>query len=421
MSNNKKIAVLVVAAALLGGVIGSLIQSPAANAGLSDLLKSFLEGLNVPPVPVLENAGGDLAAEEKPAYVPAVDYEEKIMNAAEKSEPAVVAIVVSKDVPVVENCPYDPFGDLPEEFRQYFGGDSGFTRPCQKGTARRDVGGGSGFIIESDGMIVTNKHVVTDTKASYTVFTNDGKKHAAKVLARDPILDFAVLKIEASGLDVLPLGDSDSIRLGQSVIAIGNSLGEFRNTVSVGVVSGLRRNVTAEGGGNIETIEGVIQTDAAINPGNSGGPLLNLKGEVVGINTAMATGAQNIGFAIPINQVKRAIKSIKDNGKIVVPYMGVRYLMITEERAEKEKLQVKEGALVRGNGDEPPIMTDSPAAKAGLKAGDIIMEVNGEKITFAKSLSSVIQKYSVGDAVNLTVLRGGEALEFGITLEERKF
>jgi S1-C subfamily serine protease len=184
----------------------------------------------------------------------------------------------------------------------------------------------------------------------------------------------------------------------------------------------LRRNVTASGGAgeSSETIEGVIQTDAAINPGNSGGPLLNLRGEVIGINTAIATNAENVGFAIPINQVKRAITSIKQTGKILTPYMGVRYVKITEDIAKKEKLDVTSGALLRGNEDGPAVLKSSPAAKAGLQAEDIILEVNGDKVGDASSLGSLIQKYAVNDTITLKILRGKETKEIKVTLEERK-
>lgn len=242
-------------------------------------------------------------------YIP-IGNEAQIINTVKITSPAVVAITISKNVPIIEQCPYNPFSNLPPEFQQFFGHDIQFYQPCQKGTKLQEVGGGSGFIISSDGLILTNKHVVSDTAAEYTVFTNDGKKYPAKVLARDSSIDIAVMKIDAINLSKVKLGNSDSIQVGQAVIAIGNALGEFRNTVSVGIVSGLSRDITASGGGLSESITGVIQTDASINPGNSGGPLLNLRGEVIGVNTAMVQGAQNIGFSIPINQVKEIISNV---------------------------------------------------------------------------------------------------------------
>ena len=199
--------------------------------------------------------------------------------------------------------------DFFQFYAGFFGQNFQFSQPCQKVTKLQEVGGGSGFIISANGLILTNRHVVADTAADYTIFTNDGKKYSAKVLARDPNIDIAVIKISASNLPTIKLGDSDSVQVGQTAIAIGNALGEFRNTVNVGIVSGLSRKITASGGGLTETIYNVIQTDASINHGNSGGPLLNLRGEVMGINTAIAQNAQSIGFAIPINQIKEIISN----------------------------------------------------------------------------------------------------------------
>ncbi|MCX6702522.1 MAG: trypsin-like peptidase domain-containing protein [Candidatus Wolfebacteria bacterium] len=352
-------------------------------------------------------------------YVPTVDYEQAIINSVEKASPAVVAITISKNVPIIEQCPYDPFAGLPREYKQFFGQDYQFSQPCQKGTQLQEVGGGSGFIISSDGLIVTNKHVVSDVAAKYTVLTNDGKKYNAEVVARDPSGDVAVVKISASNLPVLELGDSAGLKLGQTVIGIGNALGEFRNTVSVGVVSGLARNITASGGGVSENIGGLIQTDAAINPGNSGGPLLNLKGEVIGIDTAMVSGAENIGFAIPINQVKRAIDSVRKTGKIITPYLGVRYTMIDDALAADKKLGVSEGALIEKSDSGAGVVKDSPAMKAGIKEGDIVEEVGGEKVTQANPLSLILQKYVVGDVIVLKILRNGKELSLNVTLEER--
>lgn len=373
------------------------------------------------PTEILKNISLPKEVSPVPLYKPVIDYEQAVMAAVEKASPAVVSVIVSKDLPVIEQCPYNPFSDLPEEFQQFFGQQFEFYQPCEKGTKRQEIGGGSGFIISADGLIITNKHVVSDTKASYTVLTNDGKKFEAEILARHPALDLAIIKINPSSgaLPVVSLGDSETIKLGQTVIAIGNALGEFRNTVSVGVISGLARTITAQGGGIIETIEGSIQTDAAINQGNSGGPLLNLKGEVIGINTAMVIGAQNIGFAIPINQVKKAVESVKQSGKIIIPFLGVRYLTLNPELAKKENLPVENGAWVWGNEDGPAVIPGSPAAKAGLQAKDIIIEFNGEKIDQNHSLGYLIQKYDVGDTVTLKILRSGKEITLQATLEER--
>lgn len=403
-----------VVSVLVLGIAGFFVTSPMARANVFEDILNFLKK----PIatPEMDNA----PAEEAPLYKPAIDYEEAVVAAIDKAAPSVVSIVISKDLPVIEQCPYDPFADLPPEFRQFFGGGFQFSQPCQKGTQKQEVGGGSGFIVSEDGLILTNKHVVADTKAEYTVLTNDGEKYDAKVLARDPVQDIAIIKISASGLTAAKLGDSDSIKLGQTAIVIGNALGEFRNTVSVGVISGLSRTITASGEGfGTETIQGVIQTDAAINPGNSGGPLLNLKGEVIGVNTAVVSGAENIGFAIPINQAKRDINSVKLTGSIKVPYIGVRYLIITEDIAKKQNLPVQDGALIQRIENGPGVVPNSPAEKAGLKTDDIILEIDGRKIDKDTTLGSLIGRYSIGDIITLKVLRGKDTITVKITLEER--
>ena len=334
---------------------------------------------------------------------------------AKEVSPAVVSIIITKDLPVFEQYYISPFND-------FFGEPFNFKIPQykQKGTEKKEVGGGTGFIVSKDGIIVTNKHVVLDKDADYTVLTNDGRKFAAKVLARDPVQDLAVIKIKGENLPVVKLGNSSSLRLGQTVIAIGNALGEFRNTISVGVVSGLGRKITASGGGLLETLEDVIQTDAAINKGNSGGPLLNLKGEVIGINTAIVASAQNIGFAIPVNKAKRDIEQVKKQGKIVYPFLGVRYVLVDEKVKEKKELPVGYGALVvRGSKGEEAVSSGSAAEKAGLKEGDVILELNGKKITPENSLAEIIAKYSPGDEVRLKILRDGKEKILRAVLGER--
>ncbi len=429
MNIDKRIIILLVAAALVGGVSGSLTRGIPAQANiLENLYNQYLRPLIQPPV----SSSGTTSStnlitpeiksqlkETKEPYSPTVDYEQAVVKAVENASPAVISIIISKDLPVIEQCPYNPFSDLPPDLQQLFGQQFEFSQPCQKGTKKQEVGGGSGFIISSDGLIVTNKHVIFDEKAEYTVLTNEGKKYNAKVLARDPGKDLAIIKISASNLPIVHLGDSSSLKLGQTAIAIGNALGEFRNTVSVGVISGLARSIVASGGGLSEKIEGLIQTDAAINQGNSGGPLLNLKGEVVGINVAMVSGAQNIGFAIPINQVKKAIESVQRSGRIINPYLGVRYILVTPELAQKERLTFDYGALVRGNEAGPAVIGDSPAQKAGLQTEDVILELNGEKITPETPLTQLIQKYNVGDAVALKILRSGKEMTISVKLEER--
>lgn len=348
--------------------------------------------------------------------------DELVVSVVKRASPAVVSIVASKDVPVVEQYFVDPFGNDPF-FQQFF---KDFPAPQvpqyrQKGTTKQQVSAGTGFVVSSDGMIVTNKHVVADTAAEYTVFLNDGSKYSAKVLARDPVDDLAFVKIEKSGLPTVALGNSSAIDVGQSVIAIGNALGEFSNTVSVGIVSGLKRSITASGGDiGTENLTDLVQTDAAINPGNSGGPLLNLRAEAIGINTAMASGAENIGFAIGINKVKRDIASLKQSGKIVYPFLGVRYAMITPEFAKEKKLAVDHGALVTGSDKNPAVVKNSPADKSGIQSGDIITALNGEALDKDHILSDLVGKYGVGDEITLRINRNGSDREVKVTLEERK-
>jgi len=363
-------------------------------------------------------------------YLPQTSQEEAIIKVVNENSPAVVSIVITKDVPIIEEYYYNPF----QEFEQFFGQPFEFQIPQyrQKGTEKKEVGGGTGFIISEDGMILTNRHVVLDTAADYTVLTNDGRKFPAKVLARDPVQDLAVIKIEQEKIvdkegklnlknfSTVKLGDSDKLQIGQTVITIGNVLGEFRNSVSVGVISGLGRTITASGGGLVETLEDVIQTDAAINQGNSGGPLLNLKGEVMGINTAMVLEAQSIGFAIPINKAKKDIEQVKTSGKISYPFLGVRYVLINEKIQKENNLPVDYGAWVqKGAGGEAAISPGSEAEKAGLKEGDIILEFNDEKITTENTLAKIIMKYNPGEKVTLKILREGKEKIFEVTLGER--
>ena len=221
--------------------------------------------------------------------------------------PAVVSIVVSKDVPKLEIEYINPFGNDP------FFRDFGVRIPVyrQKGVTEQKVGAGTGFLIRSDGYIITNRHVVSDVQAKYTVLLSSGEQKAAEVVYRDPQYDIAILRIAGKGYPYVRLGDSDKLKLGQTVFAIGNALGEYNNSVSVGIISGLNRTIEASDGRQIEKITGVIQTDAAINPGNSGGPLVDLSGKVIGVNVATVRGSENIGFAIPVKVVKQILRQQK--------------------------------------------------------------------------------------------------------------
>ncbi|MDD5731742.1 MAG: trypsin-like peptidase domain-containing protein [Patescibacteria group bacterium] len=285
-------------------------------------------------------------------------------------------------------------------------------------------GGGTGFIVTNDGLILTNKHVVTGS-SDLTVITNDGKDYKATVVATDPLFDFALVKIDAKNLPVVELGDSDQLDIGQKVIAIGNALGEYDNSVSVGVISGRARSITASdrSGGGTSHMEGLIQIDAPINPGNSGGPLVNISGQVIGINTAIDSQANSIGFALPINSAKVALNSYLKNGKITRPFMGVRYVNITREFAAANQLDVNSGALIvagTGQGETLAIVTGGPADKAGLAEKDIITEINGEKITENKSVISILSSYNPGDKVEVKYLRKGEEKTTTVTLGEMK-
>lgn len=271
------------------------------------------------------------------------------------------------------------------------------------------TGAGTGIIVTQDGLIMTNKHVV-DGSQSFTVTTSDNKEYQnAKIVAVDTNNDLAFLRVDAKGLQAAQLGNSDKVEVGQSVVAIGNALGQFQNTVTTGVISGKSRPITASGGnGGPENLTNLFQTDAAINPGNSGGPLVDIEGRVIGINTAVAGSAQNIGFAIPINDAKNVLDSVIKTGKIVRPYLGVRYVSIDENTAKENNLPTNTGALLYGSGNQLAVLPNSPAAKAGLKEGDIITEIDGNKIDQTNTIGSTIGKKKPGDKIKITYLRDGK-------------
>ncbi len=286
-----------------------------------------------------------------------------------------------------------------------------------------EASGGSGFIVSPKGLILTNRHVVGDAKADYSVILNGGEKLSAKIISRDPINDVAILKIEtgAGKLPVIPLGDSSKLELGGSVIAAGNALGIFKNSVSLGIVSGLSRSVSArDSGRKFEELRGLIQTDAAINPGNSGGPLVNSEGYAVGINVAVVSSAESIGFATPINAAKRDLKDVEKYGRIRRPFLGVRYLILDDYLKEKVGLPLNYGALViREHPRDEAVITGSPAAKAGLKEKDIVLEVNGRRISADYTVQDFLDNAGVGNAAELTVLRGGNKIRVKIKLAEK--
>ncbi len=279
---------------------------------------------------------------------------------------------------------------------------------------------GTGVIVTSDGYILTNKHVINGA-SKVTVILDDGTTYEnVEVVATDPLNDIAFLKIkDVSDLPAATLGDSKTISVGQQVIAIGNALGEYQNSVTSGIISGTGRSVTAadSNGSNVETLTDMIQTDAAINSGNSGGPLVNAAGEVIGINTATSSTAENMGFAIPISSVKGMLAQLVEKGKAERTYLGVYSVVITPDVAKAYNLPVDSGVYLYSSSSYSAIVKDSPAAKAGLKDKDIVTKVNGVEVGAAGSLANLIGEYKPGDTVQLTVIREGKETAVNVTLE----
>lgn len=318
--------------------------------------------------------------------------ESVVIDVAERVSPSVVT--VSVETPETRVLEYDPF--------------SGFRSRVQGGSPQ-DIG--SGFVVSDNGLVITNKHVV-DSDASYTVITQDGNEHKVVAIHRDPANDLAILETEAKGYTPALLGNSEDLKAGQFVIAIGTALGEFRHTVTTGVVSGLGRGITAGSAyeGFIERLDDVIQTDAAINPGNSGGPLLNSSGEVIGVNVAVASGAENIGFALPVNLVKEGISEYQKSGTFASKaFLGVEHSIITREAAILN--EVPQGAYVSN------VVSGSAADMAGIKSGDIITKINGKNVVdFEDGLAEAISEFKVGDKIKIEVYRDGENLNLDATL-----
>ncbi len=388
-SKGKLVVFLILA--LLCGFAGGMI-APALQERFAQYLPEILRPMN--------------SVLEKNTVV--LSEESAVADLVEKNSPGVVSIVISKDVPKVRSFFGFPF----------FDSETGNAE-----TKKQKVGSGSGFFVSSDGLIVTNKHVVADEEADYTVLLGNGDEYKATVLARDPSNDIAVIQIEGKDFPVLTLGDSEKIRVGETIIAIGNPLGEFENSVSRGIVSGLRRNLDAGSGlGDSEHLSEIIQIDAAINPGNSGGPLFNLAGEVIGVNVAMAQGAENIGFSLPINQIKRIVEQVRTTGRLSFPYLGVRSITLDDELKKKTGLPFNYGALVlRGQTvTDFAVVPGSPADKAGIVENDIILEIDGKKVDTDHSLVSFMAQYSVGDEVTVKLWHKGEVKDVTVKLEERQ-
>jgi S1-C subfamily serine protease len=334
-----------------------------------------------------------------------VSEESIIIDVVDRTSPAVVTVSITQTQRVgsmFEFNPFDPFSPF-----------HGSGRTTQK--VEQDIG--SGFIIDSNGLVVTNKHVVSDTQSAYRVITKDNKTYSVLKIYRDPANDLAILKINppAGGLPVMQLGDSDKIKVGQLAIAIGTALGEFRSTVTTGVISGVGRGITAGDPmeGAAERLDNVIQTSAAINPGNSGGPLLNSSGQVIGINVAVSGEGQNIGFALPINVVKDAITNFNTTGQFNRPYLGVRYKIVTKDVAVLN--EIPEGAYIM------EVISGSPADKAGIKQDDIITKLDGVRLSGSNAeLSKIIAKKKVGDTITLTVWRDGKEQTLNASLASQE-
>ena len=367
----RKLLVLVALLLILAG-IGSAIEQFGPD--LADYFRSI--GVSTPTF------GGD--------KVRIVSEESVVIDVVKKVGPSVVTVAATSQVPQIDQN--DPFS--------FFGFPS-LNRKTQPETQNI----GSGFIVSKDGIIVTNKHVVSGIEAKYTVITANDKKYTVEKIFRDPLNDVAILKVnpdENKGVRLVPvsLGDSSKLQVGQMAIAIGTPLGEFNNSVTRGIVSGLGRGIVAGSPfeGFVEKLDDVIQTDAAISPGNSGGPLLNSSGQVIGVNTAVSQNGENLGFALPINLVKDRMKAFNQSGQFDRPYLGVSYKMIPRQLALQN--DVPEGAYVQA------VVKDSPADKAGIKEGDIITTIDGVKIDERNNeLGKILEKKKVGQNISVGIWR----------------
>ena len=366
-------------AAALGMAAVALILS-VGSATMSAFV--LLNGNNTT---VIDNGGGNYYGGGT------LEFEETtVANVAGKVSPAVVSILTETQV------------------RNYFGRN------------QTSSGAGTGMIVSADGYVLTNNHVVNgaDTVA---IVTDAGDTYEnVEVVGVDPLNDVAYLKIPGvSGLPTVTLGDSKEITVGMPVLAVGNALGVYQNSITQGIVSGTGRNVTATDsfGANAENLTDMIQTDAAINPGNSGGPLVNAAGEVIGINTAVATTAQGLGFAIPISSVKGMLRNIMEKGRAERAYLGLMYLTITADVAKEYKLPVKRGAYIyNSSSNASAIVKGGPADKAGIRDGDIVLRVNDVDVGARGSILSLVGEYMVGETVKMAVLRGGNEVELSVVL-----
>src|SRR3989344_4378429 len=366
----------------------------------SGALKTSLKNINQP---IISFFGKLSPSQILPEKIKIVDEESVVIDIVEKLASSVVTVGIEQIKQTVELDPFDPFGF--------------FNLPRRGETQKIENDIGSGFIVSGDGLVVTNKHVVSQSNAKYKVITSENKTYEVTNIYRDPANDIAILKIDPAGESLKPveMGDSNTIKVGQTVVAMGTPLGEFRGTVTKGIISGLGSGITAGSPfeGFAEELDDVIQTDAAINPGNSGGALINSSGQVIGVNVAVAQGAQNIGFALPINIVRDSLKQFQTSGKFASkPYLGVQYQMVSKRTAIINS--VPEGAFI------VDVVAGSHAERAGIKNDDIITKMDGEEIKEDNGgLSAIIAKKKSGDTVKIELFRDGKTITLSITLSER--
>jgi S1-C subfamily serine protease len=374
------LGMLFVAVFFLGGFVDRVFGLPVIS--------------NLPFISRLNPGSGDVE-------VVVVHEESVVSDVVEKVAPSVVTVSIStvQSVPgSLGVIPFDPFG--------FFGSES------EQRQIEEDIG--TGFVVDESGLIVTNKHVVSDVDAEYRIVTDTNEIYEVENIYRDPVNDLAILKVNAN-LPAIDLGDSSDLKVGQLAIAIGTALGEFRQTVTSGVISGLGRGITAGSPyeGFVERIDDVIQTDAAINPGNSGGPLLNSLGQVIGVNVAVAQSGQNIAFAIPINVVKDSVANFRQTGEFNRPFLGVRYYKISKQSALVN--EVPQGIYVT------EVIANSSADNAGILQEDIILNFDGIRLDDdAPELAQIINSKKIGDVVNAVVWRDGEEMDLKVTLEGRQ-
>lgn len=362
-------------------IVSSIMAAIVLSVVAIVIVQNYTTQSNVVQTPTVQNDGNSSSFSEESA---------SIEDVANKLSPSVVSIVTKSQ----------------SSYGRY-------------SISRETQGAGTGIIVSSNGYILTNKHVV-DGASTVSVVLYDGTSYdSAEVIATDPLNDIAFLKIDgADNLTAAELGDSKTLNIGQQVIAIGNALGQYQNSVTSGIISGTNRTITAsssDSSTDTETLTDMIQTDASINSGNSGGPLVNAKGQVIGINTAVDSSAQGIGFAIPIGAAKGMLSEILETGSAKRAYIGVSYVQVTPEVAKEYNLSVNKGAYVYSESGSA-VVSESPAAKAGIKDKDIITKINGVEVGIKGSVASLTAEYRAGDTIKITILRDGEEKELQVQL-----